>query len=81
MKKSLIRIYWPNNIETEANAGNDWFINAKKTNFEIPKVCLLGSCGACEIDANGKTIRPCIDNIESTQKSITIDFANDIYWN
>ena len=82
MKQTFIRINWPNNISTEANEGDDWFINAKKANINIPTGCLSGSCGACEIDVNGRTIRPCISNIKSsTQKSLTIELTNDPYWN
>ena len=82
MKKPLIRINWPNNISTEASEGDDWFINAKKANIFIPTGCLSGSCGACEIDVNGKTLRPCISNIKSsTQESLTIELTSDPYWN
>ena len=82
MKQTLIRINWPNNISTEANEGDDWFINAKKANINIPTGCLSGTCGACEIDVNGSTIRPCISNIKSsTQESLTIELTSDPYWN
>ena len=82
MKKNRIRINWPNNISTEANEGDDWFHNAIKANINIPTGCLSGNCGACEIDVNGKTIRPCIVNIKShNQKMLTIEYANDPYWN
>ena len=81
MKQTLIRINWPNNISTEANEGDDWFINAKKANINIPTGCLSGSCGACEIDVNGKTIRPCITNIEVSNEELNIEFTSDPYWN
>ncbi len=81
MKKSFIRINWPNNISTEANEGDDWFINAKKANINIPIGCLSGSCGACEIDVNGKTIRPCVKNIKCTSQLLNIEFTSDPYWN
>ena len=51
MKKSKIKIIWPNNIETYASEGDDWFSIAEKVGLEIPTGCLTGSCGACEIDA------------------------------
>ncbi len=82
MKQTHIRINWPNKISTEANEGDDWFINAKKANINIPTGCLSGSCGACEIDVNGSTIRPCISNIKSsTQKLLNIELTSDPYWN
>tara|TARA_B100000575_G_C22582430_1_gene366934 strand:- start:133 stop:402 length:270 start_codon:yes stop_codon:yes gene_type:complete len=82
LKNSHIKIHWPNNITTEANEGDDWFINAKKADVEIPKGCLSGSCGACEIDVNGRTVRPCISNIKSSkQNTLNIEFTTDPYWN
>ena len=81
MKQTLIRINWPNNISTEANEGDDWFINAKKANINIPTGCLSGSCGACEIDVNGKTLRPCITTIELSNENLDIEFTSDPYWN
>ncbi len=80
MKKSLIRINWPTKISTEANEGDDWFITAKKAKIDIPKGCLSGSCGACEIDVNGNTIRPCIKTIESSNQDLNIEFTSDPYW-
>ena len=55
MKQSKIKIIWPNNIETYASEGDDWFSIAEKVGLEIPTGCLTGSCGACEIDVNGET--------------------------
>ena len=60
MKQSKIKIIWPNNIETYASEGDDWFSIAEKVGLEIPTGCLTGSCGACEIDVNGETVRACI---------------------
>ena len=81
MKKPLIKINWPNNILTEAKEGDDWFITAKKANINIPTGCLSGSCGACEIDVNGKTIRPCVRDIKCTNQLLNIEFTSDPYWN
>ncbi len=81
MKKTPIKINWPNNALTEAQEGDDWFINAKKANINIPKGCLSGICGACEIDVNGKTIRPCVKNIELSNQKLNIEFTSDPYWN
>ena len=81
MKKTKIKIRWPNNNETYASEGEDWFSNAEKAGFEIPTGCLTGSCGACEIDVNGETVRACISNIKSKKRSqLNIALTTDPFW-
>ena len=81
MKKSKLKILWPNKITTFANEGDDWFLMAAKAGLEIPTGCLTGSCGACEIDVNGEIFRPCICNIKSHKKNtLIVTFASDPYW-
>ena len=81
MKNSKIKVVWPNNIETYVSEGDDWYYAAKKAGFEIPTGCLTGSCGACEIEVNGKTIRACISNIKSTKKSpLKVSLTTDPFW-
>ncbi|MEY3726468.1 MAG: hypothetical protein RI971_1045 [Chloroflexota bacterium] len=49
--------------------------------FSIPTGCLGGSCGACEIDVNGKTIRACIATVPPSKSgALTVEFATDPYW-
>ena len=72
---------WPNNNETLVSEGDDWFSSAEKAGLEIPTGCLTGSCGAWEIDVNGKTVRACISNIQSKKKSqLNISFTTDPFW-
>ena len=81
MKNSKIKIIWPNNIETYASEGEDWFSTAAKAGLEIPTGCLTGSCGACEIDVNGKTVRACISDIKSNKKSLLkVSITTDPFW-
>ena len=81
MKKTKIKILWPNNSETYALEGDDWFSTAEKAGLEIPTGCLTGSCGACEIDVNGETIRACISNIKSNEKSkLKVSLTTDPFW-
>ena len=81
MNKKNLKIHWPNNLITIAEEGEDWFLTAKKANVEIPSGCLTGSCGACEIDVNGETIRPCVKNIEyKNNLNLYIEFTSDPYW-
>ena len=81
MNKKNLKIHWPNNLTTIAEEGENWFLKAQMANLEIPTGCLLGSCGACEIDVNGETIRPCIKNIEYKNNiNLNIEFTTDPFW-
>ena len=66
-----IKIIWPNNKETFVSDGDDWFSSAEKAGLEIPTGCLTGSCGACEIDVNGETMRACISEIKKNKNLTT----------
>ena len=77
MKK--IKINWPNNKSTNCNPGDDWLKAALDANIEIPTGCLSGSCGACEIEVNGKVIRACIDSVPNIDE-LKVEFFNDPYW-
>ena len=81
MKKTKIKIQWPNNNETFVFEGDDWFISAEKAGLEIPSGCLTGSCGACEIDVNDETVRACISNIKSNKKCfLKVSLTTDPFW-
>ena len=71
-----IKVIWPNNIETFVSDGDDWFSSAEKAGLEIPTGCLTGSCGACEIDVNGQTVRACISDIKKNK-----EYRFGIKWN
>ena len=81
MKERKIKIIWSNNNETFAWEGDDWFSAAEKADLEIPSGCLTGSCGACEIDVNGKTVRACISDIKSNKKCfLNVSLTTDPFW-
>ena len=81
MKKTKIKIRSPNNNESYALEGDDWFSSAEKAGLEIPTGCLTGSCGACEIDVNGETVRACISNVKSKKDSqLNISLTTDPFW-
>tara|TARA_B100001989_G_scaffold232123_1_gene191205 strand:+ start:151 stop:396 length:246 start_codon:yes stop_codon:yes gene_type:complete len=81
LKKGRIKIIWPNNSETFVSEGDDWFSSAEKADFEIPTGCLTGSCGACEIDVNGKTVRACISDIKRNKNCLLrVSLTTDPYW-
>jgi len=81
LKKPKIKIRWPNNNETYAAEGDDWFSTAEKAGLEIPTGCLTGSCGACEIDVNGQTVRACVSEIKSDKKCLlNVSLTTDPFW-
>ena len=81
MKETKIKIKWPNNTVTYASEGDDWFSTAEKAGLELPTGCLTGSCGACEIDVNGETIRACINDIKSNKKCLLeVSLTTDPFW-
>jgi len=81
LKEAKIKIIWPNNKETFVSEGDDWFSSAKKAGFEIPSGCLTGSCGACEIDVNGETVRACIINIKKNKQcKLKVCLTTDPFW-
>ena len=81
MKEKNIKIIWPNNKETLVSEGDDWFSSAEKAGIEIPTGCLTGSCGACEIDVNDETIRPCISIINKQANCpLKVSYTCDPYW-
>ena len=81
MNKKKLKICWPNKLTTYAVEGEDWFEKAQNANLEIPTGCLVGSCGACEIDVNGETVRPCVKSIEYKDNTyLNIEFTSDPFW-
>ena len=81
MKETKIKVIWPNNKETFVSEGDDWFSSAEKAGLEIPTGCLTGSCGACEIDVNGETVRACISEIKNTKNStLEVSLTSDPFW-
>ena len=81
MKSSDVLIEWPNGNRTYVKKGADWLQIAIEAGIDIPTGCLGGSCGACEIEVNGKVIRACISRISSQgAKPIKVDLVVDPYW-
>ena len=81
MKERNIKIIWSNNNETFVSEGDDWFSSAEKAGLEIPTGCLTGSCGACEIDVNGETVRACISEIKNNNNNLLkVSLTTDPFW-
>ena len=72
---------WPDGRITQERIGADWLQAAADAGIAIPTGCLGGSCGACEIEVNGKVVRACISTVPPSKSGeLTVDFATDPYW-
>ena len=79
MKGRKVKIIWPNRKSSICLPGSDWLKAASEANIEIPTGCLVGSCGACEIEVNGEVIRACIKSVPN-ESELIVDFFRDPYW-
>ncbi|SBO44381.1 2Fe-2S iron-sulfur cluster binding domain-containing protein [Cyanobium sp. NIES-981] len=81
MPTGPIPIHWSDGSSTLVQPGCPWLEAARQAGFMIPTGCLGGSCGACEIDVNGRTVRACIATVPSSRRgSLTVDLAADPFW-
>ena len=76
-----VDISWPDGHISKSDVGLSWLEVAKSEGISIPTGCLGGSCGACEIEVNGKIVRACINVVESYEDNkVEIKMADDPYW-
>jgi len=76
-----VLIHWPHGQTTRCPAGADWLDAARSAGCSIPTGCLGGSCGACEIDVNGTTVRACIATVPASKSGeLRVELATDPYW-
>ncbi len=81
MARAPVTIHWPNSRSTLVQPGSDWLVAAQEAGFAIPTGCLGGSCGACEIEVNGRVVRACIATVPpSRQGTLKVDLAADPHW-
>ena len=76
-----IPVRWPDGQTTQAMVGQDWLVAASDAGVSIPTGCMGGSCGACEIEVNGKVVRACISTVPAANSGqLSVDFASDPFW-
>ena len=76
-----IPVRWPDGRTTQERVGQDWLVAASGAVISIPTGCLGGSCWACEIDVNGKTVRACISTVPASKSAkLAVEFATDPHW-
>lgn len=78
---SPVEIQWPDGRSSRAPGGCSWLDAARQAGFTIPVGCLGGSCGACEIEVNGRVVRACIASVPRIRAgSVTVSLSADPYW-
>jgi ferredoxin len=78
---TLLCLRWPNGRVSRAPVGTSWLEAAQLAGCPIPTGCLGGSCGACEIDVNGETLRACLSCVAGADGvTLAIDVVSDPYW-
>ncbi len=76
-----ISVRWPNGRTTQERIGEDWLVAATGAGVSIPTGCMGGSCGACEIEVNGKVVRACISTVPASKSGqLVVADACDPYW-
>ena len=81
MPSTSITIHWPHGQSTPAAPGTDWLDAARQAGWSIPTGCMGGSCGACEIEVNGTTVRACIATVPASESGeLRVEQASDPYW-
>ncbi len=81
MCEAIVEIAWPNGNFSMAKSKDNFLELAYEAGIEIPTGCLGGSCGACEIEVNGKIIRACISEVsEIKSENLKVEFVVDPYW-
>ena len=76
-----VTVHWPDGRTSQTLAGRDWLLAAREAGMLIPTGCLGGSCGACEIEVNSRTVRACVATVPpSREGTLTVRLACDPYW-
>lgn len=76
-----IVIDWPDGRRSAVLPGTDWLEAAAAAGVAIPTGCLGGSCGACEIEVNGRVVRACIATVPAARSgSLRVELASDPFW-
>ena len=76
-----VAIQWPDGRRSTAPSGTDWLLAARHAGVSIPTGCLGGSCGACEIEVNGRLVRACIATVPSSRSgTLQVELASDPAW-
>lgn len=81
MTQRQVTIHWPDGRCSLESPGRDWLAAAHAAGQSIPTGCLGGSCGACEIEVNGRVIRACLAKVPPSRLGVLrVELAIDPHW-
>lgn len=81
MPAAPVVLHWPDGRTCQVASGCPWLVAAEQAGVTIPTGCLGGSCGACEIEVNGRLVRACIATVPPSRTgSLRVELASDPYW-
>ena len=81
MSSKNIIIEWPDGRREVHLPDESLLEAAEKAGIKIPIGCLRGSCGTCEIDVNGETVRACMTQLSHFHDDLLkVKFIEDPYW-
>jgi ferredoxin len=81
MPPTAVTILWPDGSSTREAPGVDWLVAARRAAQVIPTGCLGGSCGACEIEVNGRVVRACIATVPASRSGrLRVELSCDPAW-
>jgi ferredoxin len=73
--------FLPDNITVEAQVGEPLLDVAERAGVMIPTGCVMGSCGACEVELEGiGDIRSCISSVPPGYPHLTVNLFSDPTW-
>lgn len=80
-RQTPVTVHWPDGRRSQVLPGQDWLVVAREAGVFIPTGCLGGSCGACEIDVNGRVVRACVGRVPPCREGeLTVELASDPTW-
>ena len=71
---------WHDEAPVPIPVGMSWLTAARMLGHAIPTGCLYGSCGACEIEVNGRVVRACVSSVADAEETLKVELAADPYW-
>jgi ferredoxin len=81
MTARTVTIRWPGGHSSCVESGSPWLLAARQAGLTIPTGCLGGSCGACEIEVNGRIVRACIATVPPSRSGeLSVTLACDPTW-